>query len=99
MLIEIDGIHQAVPVNVVVGIGRTRVAAVSEAVTVEVFVRDRGRGFDLEAVPADRYGVRRSILDRLRRHGGTAEVRTALGAGTEVRLRLPRPARPPQEDQ
>ncbi len=55
---------------------------------VEVFVRDRGHGFDLAAVPADRHGVRRSIVDRLERHGGSAEVRTAPGEGTEVRLRL-----------
>lgn len=58
---------------------------------VEVFVRDRGAGFDLEAVPADRQGVRGSILDRMSRHGGRAEVRTAPGEGTEVRLHLPRP--------
>ncbi len=42
------------------------------------------------------HGVRRSIIDRMQRHGGTAEVRTTPGAGTEVRLRLPRT---PQEDQ
>ena len=58
----------------------------------EVYVRDRGRGFDLAAVPADRLGVRRSILDRLARHDGAAEIRTAAGDGTEVRLTVPRPA-------
>ncbi len=78
------------------GVPRVDVYAEVDDRAVEVFVRDRGRGFELDAVPADRYGVRRSILDRLQRHGGTAEVRTAPGAGTEVRLRLPRP---PQEDQ
>jgi signal transduction histidine kinase/phage shock protein PspC (stress-responsive transcriptional regulator) len=57
---------------------------------VDVFVRDRGRGFDPEATPEDRYGVRRSIVDRMRRHGGSAEVRSTLGEGTEVRLHLPR---------
>jgi signal transduction histidine kinase/phage shock protein PspC (stress-responsive transcriptional regulator) len=61
--------------------------------TVEVFVRDRGRGFDPDAVPDDRLGVRRSIIDRMARHGGAAEVRSTPGEGTEVRLRLPRPAR------
>ncbi len=54
-----------------------------------VFVRDRGRGFDPAAVPDDRYGIRESIVGRMRRNGGTAEVRSALGAGTEVRLALP----------
>ncbi len=53
---------------------------------VEVFVRDRGRGFDLAAVPGDRLGVRNSIIDRMERHGGAATVRSAPGDGTEVRL-------------
>lgn len=57
---------------------------------VEVFVRDRGAGFDPDAIPADRQGVRNSILDRMARHGGTAEIRSTPGTGTEVRLRLPR---------
>ncbi len=52
----------------------------------EVFVRDRGRGFDEQAVPEDRLGVRNSILDRMRRHGGTATIRSTPGEGTEVRL-------------
>jgi signal transduction histidine kinase len=57
---------------------------------VEVFVRDRGTGFDPESIPADRQGVRSSILDRMTRHGGTAEIRSTPGSGTEVRLKLPR---------
>ena len=57
---------------------------------VEVFVRDRGSGFDPQTIPADRQGVRSSILDRMTRHGGTAEVRSSPGSGTEVRLKLPR---------
>ena len=55
---------------------------------VEVFVRDRGRGFDEASVPEDRLGVRNSIVDRMRRHGGTAVLRTARGDGTEVRLAM-----------
>ena len=55
---------------------------------VEVFVRDRGRGFDLDAVPEDRMGVRGSILDRMVRHGGRATVRSRPGDGTEVRLEI-----------
>ncbi|MDQ4051157.1 MAG: PspC domain-containing protein [Actinomycetota bacterium] len=60
------------------------------AEAVDVFVRDRGRGFDPEATPEDRYGVRHSIMDRMQRHGGSAEIRTSIGEGTEVRLHLPR---------
>ncbi|GAB2847845.1 ATP-binding protein [Actinocorallia aurea] len=54
----------------------------------EIFVRDRGKGFDLDAVPADRMGVRGSIIGRMERHGGTARVRSAPGEGTEIRLEL-----------
>ncbi len=57
---------------------------------VDVFVRDRGRGFDPEGTPGDRFGVRHSIIDRMQRHGGSAEIRTTIGEGTEVRLHLPR---------
>ncbi len=57
----------------------------------EVFVRDRGRGFDQDQVPDDRLGVRNSILDRMHRHGGTAEVRSTPGTGTEVRLAMTTP--------
>jgi signal transduction histidine kinase len=55
----------------------------------EVFVRDRGSGFDPAGVPEDRLGVRRSIVGRMERHGGTAAVRSAPGEGTEVRLCMP----------
>ncbi|WP_245941712.1 ATP-binding protein [Vallicoccus soli] len=56
---------------------------------VTVFVRDRGPGFDLDAVPEDRLGVRQSVIGRMDRHGGTAVVRTARGEGTEVQLQMP----------
>ncbi|MGC4108865.1 MAG: PspC domain-containing protein [Nocardioides sp.] len=66
--------------------------------TVEVFVRDRGRGFDPQSVPTDRQGVRNSILDRMSRHGGTAEIRSTPETGTEVRLRLPRETREARQE-
>ena len=53
---------------------------------VEVFVRDRGPGFELAAVPADRRGLRESVLGQMERHGGRAEIHTRPGAGTEVEL-------------
>lgn len=60
--------------------------------SVDVFVRDRGPGFDLDAVPADRWGVRESIIGRLRRIGGTATIRPGAGGnGTEVHLHLTQP--------
>jgi signal transduction histidine kinase len=72
------------------GTGRVDVYAEVTAGAVDVFVRDRGAGFTVDDVPEDRYGVRRSILDRMERHGGKAEIRSAPGEGTEVRLHLPR---------
>ncbi len=58
---------------------------------VEVFVKDRGSGFDPVAVPGDRYGLAQSVVGRMERHGGRAVVRTAPGQGTEVRLEVPLP--------
>ena len=52
----------------------------------EVFVRDRGPGFEPDAVPVDRRGVRDSIVARMERHGGRAEVHSTPGHGTEVEL-------------
>jgi signal transduction histidine kinase len=57
---------------------------------VQVFVRDRGPGFDTAAIPADRRGVRESIVGRMERHGGRATIRSAPGEGTEVELTLDR---------
>ncbi|WP_231123595.1 ATP-binding protein [Nocardioides sambongensis] len=65
----------------------------------DVFVRDRGRGFDPDVTPEDRYGVRHSIIDRMERHGGRAEIRSAPGEGTEVRLHLTVDARPADHPQ
>jgi len=54
----------------------------------QVFVRDRGPGFDAAAVPPDRRGVRESILGRMERHGGRGRITSSPGAGTEVELML-----------
>ena len=59
--------------------------------SVEIYIKDRGVGFDPSAMAEDRQGVRGSIVSRMRRHGGTAEIRSRPGAGTEVVLGMPRP--------
>jgi signal transduction histidine kinase/phage shock protein PspC (stress-responsive transcriptional regulator) len=68
------------------------VAVYAEATddALQVFVRDRGPGFDPAAVPADRRGLRESVVGRMARHGGHATVTAAPGAGTEVELTLDR---------
>lgn len=54
----------------------------------DVFVRDRGPGVDLDALPGDRMGIRESIIGRMARAGGTATVKPGAGGGTEVHLHL-----------
>ena len=56
---------------------------------VRVFVRDTGTGFDPAAVADDRLGVRESIIGRMERVGGSADIRSAPGGGTEVELFAP----------
>jgi signal transduction histidine kinase len=68
--------------------GEVRLYAEIENGEARVFVDDRGPGFDPESVPADRRGVRESIIGRMRRHGGRAEIRSAPESGTEVELEM-----------
>ncbi|MFC5723877.1 PspC domain-containing protein [Streptomyces gamaensis] len=70
--------------------GAVQVYAEVEGHTVFVSVRDRGPGFDVDAVPEDRMGVRESIIGRMQRNGGTARLRSVPGGGTEVELEMER---------
>ncbi|MEV4659806.1 ATP-binding protein [Micromonospora sp. NPDC049301] len=60
-----------------------------DAVAVVVEVADDGPGFDPATVPPHRYGLRESIRGRMAAVGGRAEVRSAPGAGTTIRLEWP----------
>lgn len=68
--------------------GPVRLYAEIENGRAEVFVHDRGPGFDPDSVPDDRRGVRDSIIGRMEAHGGNAEIRSAPGEGTEVELTM-----------
>ncbi|MET8721201.1 ATP-binding protein [Streptomyces misionensis] len=70
--------------------GAVQVYAEVESSSVFVSVRDRGPGFDLDSIPADRMGVRESIIGRMERNGGTARLRAVPGGGTEVELEMER---------
>ena len=72
------------------GGGAVAVYAEAAGDRLEVFVRDRGPGFDPAAVPPDRRGVRESIVGRMERHGGRAAIHASPGGGTEVELVLER---------
>ena len=54
-----------------------------------LFVRDRGVGFEPGSVATDRHGLRESIARRVAQVGGTSEIRSTPGHGTEVRLEVP----------
>jgi signal transduction histidine kinase len=72
------------------GVGEVSVYVEATGDELAVYVRDRGAGFERDAVPADRRGLAESIEGRLGRAGGTATVRSVPGEGTEVELRLPK---------
>ncbi|MGH1523867.1 ATP-binding protein [Leifsonia sp. L25] len=71
--------------------GDVSVYVESGAGTADVFVRDRGPGFDIAALPEGRLGVRESIVGRMRRAGGHATV-TSRDTGTEIHLTVELPA-------
>ena len=76
------------------GMAEVSVYVEVEPQRVTAYVRDRGKGFDLDAVEPGRVGVRESIIGRMARHGGRAQVHSGADDGTEVVLEVGRtPAR------
>jgi signal transduction histidine kinase len=70
------------------GVSAVSLYAEIEADQVSVFVKDRGKGFEMDGIADDRQGVRGSIIDRVERHGGTVRINSTPGIGTEVELRM-----------
>ncbi len=60
-----------------------------EPEAIEVWVTDQGSGFDVSSSESNGAGISGSIIGRMERHGGTAELASS-DEGTEVHLRLPR---------
>jgi signal transduction histidine kinase len=58
---------------------------------INLFVRDRGHGFDPTTVPDDRQGIAQSMKARMARYGGTVSIRSSPGNGAEVEFSLPLP--------
>jgi signal transduction histidine kinase len=54
-----------------------------------VYVTDQGKGFDTDGVAPDRKGIATSIRSRIEKSGGTVEINSKAGEGTEVVLRMP----------
>ena len=72
------------------GAPQISVYAEAEPDRLSIFVRDRGRGFSLDTIPPHRLGIRQSIIGRMDRVGGAAQVRSGPGEGTEVEIQLMR---------
>ncbi len=66
------------------GVDDVSVYGEADAGRMVVYVRDRGRGFDLERVDPARKGIAESIVHRIEAIGGRVEIHSAAGAGTEV---------------
>jgi signal transduction histidine kinase len=70
--------------------GADKVSVFAEAgnATVEVFVTDQGKGFDIDGIDDDRKGLAESIKGRMNRHGGQATIDSEIGVGTEIHLTM-----------
>lgn len=72
------------------GTGRAEIRVTDDAERVTVTITDRGVGFDPAKVGPDRYGVTRSLTERMIRVGGQARIDSRPGHGTTVTLTCPR---------
>lgn len=59
-----------------------------EGGSMEVYVTDQGRGFEPSTVAPDRKGITESIRSRIDKVGGSVDIDTKPGEGTEVVVRL-----------
>jgi signal transduction histidine kinase len=72
------------------GVERISVYAELGSSEFQVYVRDRGCGFDPAEVDASRRGIAESVVARTERAGGSVVINSELGVGTEVSIRVPR---------
>nr|WP_157528991.1 ATP-binding protein [Kibdelosporangium sp. MJ126-NF4]CEL21197.1 putative two-component system sensor kinase [Kibdelosporangium sp. MJ126-NF4]CTQ96237.1 putative two-component system sensor kinase [Kibdelosporangium sp. MJ126-NF4] len=87
--LEIGGCVREALTNVVRHSGVDAAEIVVESSPVSVRVVDHGAGFDPASVSVHRRGISGSIVERMRRAGGTAVVQSRPGSGTTVRLVWP----------
>jgi signal transduction histidine kinase len=71
------------------GTDAAEVVVFGNETTVSIMVIDGGRGFDPDAVAADRLGLRNSVSARLAQVGGSVKIWSAPGRGTSVLLNVP----------
>lgn len=78
-------------------VARVSVFAEQAGDELSVFIRDLGVGFDPGRVGRHRRGIADSIVTRVTQVGGSAEIQSSPGEGTEVIVRVPLPPYPPVE--
>jgi signal transduction histidine kinase len=71
------------------GAGAVSVYVEADSSILRLYVRDRGVGFDPEGVALDRRGLHDSIARRVAQVGGSSEIHSTPGQGTEIRLEVP----------
>lgn len=71
------------------GSGRAELFLDVAARELSVMVVDHGVGFDPDEIPDNRLGIRRSLVQRIERNGGTVRIWSAQDAGTSVVMTLP----------
>lgn len=75
--------HGRPPVSVYCEVDPLRLRAV------QIFIRDHGDGFDAAADHPGHMGITESIIGRMKRSKGSAQINSRKGWGTEVKLALP----------
>ncbi|MEF2977718.1 sensor histidine kinase [Subtercola sp. YIM 133946] len=90
----INSLQHAGDVDGAIEVMRT-VSVHAEGDEVTVQVSDTGLGFDVDAVPKERLGLRVSIRQRVESVGGTAVVHSLAGSGTTVLIGSGQPATRP----
>lgn len=59
---------------------------------IRIEVGDTGDGFDVDTVPAERLGLRVSIIERVANAGGSVTIDSGKGKGTVIGIRWPAPS-------
>jgi NarL family two-component system sensor histidine kinase YdfH len=67
---------------------KVKVEVVVDTESLLVIIQDDGRGFDLTVVPSGHYGVL-GMQERIRLSGGEFEVKSQIGVGTAIRMKIP----------
>jgi two-component sensor histidine kinase len=57
-----------------------------KGIRLQVFVRDHGNGFNVDKIPNERFGVKKSIISRMEQLGGEAIIKSKRKWGTEIEL-------------